>query len=159
METDDDGAAREAREQLSELDEAVGSTRAAGFPRSPRWYWFALAAAGPAAVVVESQGGLAPYAAVVGAAVLLAIVSIHDWRRRKVRPLRTRRSPDQMRAAFVLAFVMCLTLFFVGPTTSIWPPAIVAAVSYGWLVVALSVLGGRLERAMLAIDSAEPGAA
>lgn len=141
--------AGEAREQLAELNAAVTSARAAGFPQSPRWYWFVFATFGPMAVAVESQGGLLRYAAIVGAGVLFVIVVVHDWRRRKVRLLRPPRSPAQMSAAFAFVFVFCLTLFLIGPAVAIWPPWIVAAMSYGWLLGALWILGRRLERSIV----------
>lgn len=159
MENDVSGADQRAREQLAELDAAVGSTRAAAFPPSPRWYWFAFAAVAPAAVAVESQSGLLRYAAILGAAAMFAAVGAHDWHRRKVRPLRARRSTAQMRAAFLFVLVFALTLFLLRPAVSIWPSWIVAVVSYAWLVVALWGLGRRLERAMVpGGESAVPGA-
>ncbi len=142
------GAEREARQQLAELDKAVSSTRAAGYPLSPRWHLFALATIAPAVVAFESQAGLVRVGVVLGAVVLLVIVGVHDWRRRQVRPIRAPRSPAQLGAAFAFVLVLCLTLISLGPLASRWPPGIVAVVSYGWFLAAFWLLGRRLERAM-----------
>lgn len=144
----------DAERQLAALDGAVDAVRRGGYPRSPNWYWIAIASVGPAVVAFETQpNGTSRFIPVLLAGCLVAAVGTHTWRRLDVRPKRSLRTRPQLVASFAFTFAFIIGLQLASALAERLDPVVAAALSYTYLVAATAFLGRRAESVVWTEDA------